>query len=162
MHRRKVAFSAFDRRNAAKAADRDGARQDAAIGKDAKDDVEGDIVTSHQDKIGQLRGPSDQGDARACARIKRGCERVDLEKAVSLREAGDGAGAFSERECDWPGIRLHHRDQHEFLAAELGADAHRHVGLDRAGRLRGQPGTGSNHRGHERVKGENRGGRKSG
>ena len=53
------------------------------------------------------------------------------------------------------------RDQHEFLAAELGGDAHRHVGLDGARGFRRQAGAGADHRRDEGMEGEDRRGRKA-
>ena len=66
MHRRDVAFAAPRRRDAAQAADRDGARGEAALGQRADHDVERDVVAAHDDEIGRARGAAPISVTRAC------------------------------------------------------------------------------------------------
>ena len=56
MHRRDIALAALRRRDAALAADRDGARGESALGQRADHDVERDVVAAHDDEIGRARG----------------------------------------------------------------------------------------------------------
>ncbi len=98
---------------------------------------------------------------RARAGVERRCERVDLEEAVGLREACHRAGAFGGRERDRPVLARDQRHQHEFLAAELRRNAHRHLGLDGARRFRRQARLGADHRRDESMEREDRRGRKA-
>ena len=98
---------------------------------------------------------------RARAGIERAGERVDLQKSVGLREAGDRAGTLRRRERDRPLLAGDQRDQHEFLAAELRRDAHRHLGLDGARGFRRQSGARADHRRDEGVERKDRRGRKA-
>ena len=88
------------RRHAAEAADRERARRKAALGQRADHHIERDVVAAHDHQIGRMRGAADQRHLRVAVGIERGGQRVDLEKAVGLREAGDRAGALAGRECD--------------------------------------------------------------
>ena len=56
MHRREIAFAALGRRDAAQAADRDGARGEAPLGERAEHRVERDAMAAHDHEIGHRRG----------------------------------------------------------------------------------------------------------
>ena len=150
MHRRHVAFAAAGRRHAAQAADRQHARRKAARGERAHHHVERDVMAAHDDDVGRARRRSDQRHLRLAAGVERRRERVDLDEAVGLREAGDGAGAFAGREGDHALPAVDQRHQEEFFAAELGGDAHRHGGGDGFGRFRRQAGARADHRRDDR------------
>ena len=62
--------------------------------------IERDVVAAHDDEVGRARGAADQRDLRRAAGIERGGQRVDLDEAVGLREAGHRAGALAGRERD--------------------------------------------------------------
>ncbi len=132
-----------------------------AIGECAEHGIERDAMAADDDKVGHRGALPDQRHARARAGVERRRQRVDLEETVGLREARHRAGALGGRECDRAGFAFGQRHQHELLAAQLGRNAHRHLGLDRARGFRRQPGERADHRRHEGVEGEDRRGRKS-
>ena len=113
------------------------------------------------DQIGRVRGAADQRHLHIAAGIERGGQRVDLEKAVGLRETGDRAGPLAGRERNRAALAFDQRHQHEFLAAEFGGDAHRHARGDGLRGFRRQPGAGADHRRDESMEGEDRRGRKA-
>jgi hypothetical protein len=85
MNRRNIAFAAACRTYAAKTADGDRARTQAALGQRADHDIERDVVTAHDDQIGRALGFSDQGDFDVAVGIERGDERIDGKKTIGLR-----------------------------------------------------------------------------
>ena len=79
-------------------------------------------MATHHHEIGHRGGLPDQRHARAGASIERRRERVDLQEAVGLGEAGDRAGALGNRKRDGlAGIPGDEGDEDEFLAPELEA-----------------------------------------
>ena len=161
MDRRDIAFAAACRIDAAEAADGDGARAKAALGKRADHDIERDIVAAHDDEIGRALAFADQrhlgaasaSSAEASASIAK--KPSACENAVTAPEplpVGNAIGPSSPATSD---------DQHEFLAAEFGSDPHRHARSDGFCRFRRQSGAGADERRDEGVEGENRRGRKA-
>ena len=95
--------------------------------------------------------PASSADASASiSRNPSACEKL----VTAPEPFGVGNATAPRSPCD-------QRHQHEFLAAELGRDAHRHFGLDAARGFRRQAGARADHRRDEGVKGEDRRGRKS-
>jgi len=103
----------------------------AALGQRANHDIQRNIVTAHNDKIGRALGFPDQRDFNLAVGIERGGERIDGKESIRLRERRHRARALSGRECDKAVIGADQRNQHEFFAAELGRYAHRHARSDR-------------------------------
>ena len=139
VHRRDVALAARRRRHAAETADRQRACGKAALRQRADHRVEREVVAAHDHQIGRMRGASPISVTSSIRTgIERGGKRVDLEKAVGLREAGDRARALADGKRERTFGALDQRHQHEFLAAELGGDAHRYARLNRLRRFRRQ------------------------
>ena len=101
--------------------------------------------------VTRARVPASSADASASiSRKPSACEKLVTEPEPLA--VGNATG---------PSLARDQRDQHELLAAELGGDAHRHVGLDGARGFRRQTGARADHRRHEGMEGEDRRGRKS-
>ena len=79
-------FAAACRTHTAKTANRDGAHAQAALGQHTDHDIQRNIVTAHNDKIGRALGFPDQRDFHLAVGIERGGERIDGKKSVGLRE----------------------------------------------------------------------------
>src|SRR5262250_1188074 len=119
VYRRNIAFAAACRTHSAETADGDGARAYAAVGQRANHDIQRNVVTAHNDKIGRTFGFSDQRDFNLAVGIERGGERIDGKKPVRLRERRHRTRAFSGRECDEALVIAYQRNQYELFAAEL-------------------------------------------
>ena len=161
MHRRQIAFAALRRRHAAHAADRERAGADPCSASAPSTTSSATQWLPMMTRSGiSAAWPMSVTQALVPA-SSAGRERIDLEEPVGLREAGDRARALGDRKRDRAALARDQRHQHELLAAELGGDAHRHLRLDGAGRLRRQPCQRPDDRGHESVEGEDRRGREA-
>ena len=109
----------------------------AALGQRANHDIQRNIVTAHNDKIGCALGFPDQRDFNLTVGIERGGERVDGKESVGLRERCHRPRTFSCWKSDKAFVRTDKRNQYEFFAAELGRDAQRHARSDRVRRFEG-------------------------
>ena len=100
MDRRDVAFAAPRRRDAAHAADRDGARRDA-LRRTARRAPRRARRNGCRRSRGRARAPARSASraARVPASTAR-AQRVDFEEAVGLREGRDRAGALADRKRD--------------------------------------------------------------
>ena len=161
MDRREIAFAAPRRRDAAHAADRDRARRRCP----APDSAESTASSATQ----WLPAITRSG-ARACPiSVTFACVPAStaLRSASTSRKPSACEKVVTEPEplasgnAIVPVLARHQRDQHEFLAADLGGNAHRHGRVDRHGRFRRQAGLGADHRRDEGVEREDRRGRKA-
>ena len=99
--------------------------------KRANHDIQRNVVTAHNDKIGRELGFPDQRDFDLAVGVERGGERIDSKESICLRERRHRARALAGRECDEAVIGADQRNQHEFFATELGRYVHRHARSDR-------------------------------
>ena len=118
-------------------------------------------MAAHDDEIGRARRFADQRDLGIAVGIERRGERIDRQKSVGLGERRDRARALAGRKRDRAVAAGDQRDQHEFLAAEFGGDAHRHARRDGLRGLGRQSGARADDRRDEGMEGEDRRGRKA-
>ena len=95
MDRRDVAFAAARGIKAAKTADRDGTRAQAALGQSADHDVERDIVAAHDHEVRRVIGLTDQRHLSLGLGVERRGERIDGQETVGLREGRHCTRSFS-------------------------------------------------------------------
>ena len=97
MHRRDVAFAAAGRRHAAETADRQRARREAASASAPTTTSSATSWLPMMTRSGARAALPINVTCDVAAGIERRGQRVDLEKAVGLRETGHRAGAFAGR-----------------------------------------------------------------
>ena len=71
VNRRDIAFTASDGCNPALAADRQGPRGEAAVGKRADDDIERNIVAAHDDEVERFHAAVEQRHLRLAVGVQR-------------------------------------------------------------------------------------------